>query len=51
MKNFNIHELLVQNFSPKLNGLVLEDIKCNIDEVRKKVAKLLVYFVVGNETN
>ena len=51
MRNFRIYEQLVQTFDPELNNMVLVAINSDINEVRKSVARLLLYYVKSNELN
>lgn len=52
MRNFKIYDHLIQTFEPKLNNVVVPNLTpIPISEVRKSVARLLLYYVKGNELN
>ena len=51
MRNFKIYENLMEIFNKQLDNRPMISNKSHINEVRKKVARLLNYFVKGNEIN
>jgi hypothetical protein len=51
IRNFKIYENLMEIYNKQLDNRPMISNKSHINEVRKKVARLLNYFVKGNEIN